>query len=387
MSLFAYTYQMPIFACIHPVIVINISAHAMIIMLQVHMSSSESGLSEDHDPMAVVSDDEIAPDPEVFTSDTENDPDMLSDDEDDFQPFALPDFGDNTPFADGVPVDDIFAIPIPIHDHLIIGHPDGEHHVVPILDVVPLFAVPHEDLPFDDLDVNYFDIFTGDHPVGDQGDGVLDDVIVLDIPSPVVSIIDISSNSSMHSVADSFESVTSLALQAKGLRLYATDLDDEDTMSTTPSSPVRAPTPPPVPDHVHDPVPGPFDIPLIAPLVPEPISAPFGLPPISPVVPQPPPTVDVPPPFVSDEHRTDLPIVFRHEIPAPRPGEGTSGQPPSFDPFASADFPPIPQFTPFTSDPLDQPFRWFPSYTMPISDPYHPSHHVGYTRDDLLLSL
>ncbi|MFS7997165.1 hypothetical protein Hanom_Chr12g01138501 [Helianthus anomalus] len=24
---------------------------------------------------------------------------------------------------------------------------------------------------------------------------------------------------------------------------------------------------------------------------------------------------------------------------------------------------------------------------MPISDPYHPSHHVGYTRDDLLLSL
>ncbi|MFS7986751.1 hypothetical protein Hanom_Chr11g01013971 [Helianthus anomalus] len=24
---------------------------------------------------------------------------------------------------------------------------------------------------------------------------------------------------------------------------------------------------------------------------------------------------------------------------------------------------------------------------MPLSDPYHPSHHTGYTRDDLLLSL
>ncbi|MFS7930604.1 hypothetical protein Hanom_Chr04g00346201 [Helianthus anomalus] len=83
----------------------------------------------------------------------------------------------------------------------------------------------------------------------------------------------------------------------------------------------------------------------------------------------------------------DIPVVFLHEIPAPRPREGTSGQSRSFDPFASADFPPTPQFTPFESDPFDQPFRWFPSYTMSISDPYHPSQHIGYTRDDLLLSL
>ncbi|MFS7928839.1 hypothetical protein Hanom_Chr04g00325511 [Helianthus anomalus] len=114
-------------------------------------------------------------------------------------------------------------------------------------------------------------------------------------------------------------------------------------MSVTPSSPIRAPTPPPVPDHV-----------------PGPVLVPFGLPPIAPLVTQPPPTAVDPPPFVSDEHRTDLPVVFRHEIPAPRPGESTSGQPPSFDPFASSDFPPIPQFTHFASDPLDQPFRWFP---------------------------
>ncbi|MFS7953675.1 hypothetical protein Hanom_Chr07g00621411 [Helianthus anomalus] len=78
---------------------------------------------------------------------------------------------------------------------------------------------------------------------------------------------------------------------------------------------------------------------------------------------------------------------FLQEIPAPRPGEGTSGQPPRFDPFTSADFPHIPHSTPFTPASLYEPFRWFPPYSMPISDPYHPSHYGGYTRDELLLSL
>ncbi|KAJ0796276.1 hypothetical protein HanPI659440_Chr04g0160331 [Helianthus annuus] len=184
--------------------------------------------------MAVVSDDEVTPAPEVFTSDTESDPEMLSEDDKDFQPFALPDFGDDIPF-----VDDVLALPLPFHGQLIIGHPDGEHLVelIPI-DAVPLAAIPSEDWPFDDLDDDDFDIFMGDHPVGDQGDGEVDDVVVLDIPSPVVSVIDISSNSDIHSVADSFESVTSSALQAVGLRLYAIDLDDDDAMSAAPSSPV-----------------------------------------------------------------------------------------------------------------------------------------------------
>ncbi|KAM0041228.1 hypothetical protein Hdeb2414_s0011g00363861 [Helianthus debilis subsp. tardiflorus] len=275
-------------------------------MLPVHMSSSESGLSEDHDPMAVISDDEIASDPEVLTSDTESDSEMLSDDEGNFQPFALPDFGDDASFADGVPIDDVLALPFPIADQLIISHPDGEHLVAPILDAVSPVAIPVEDWPFDDLPDDNFDINVGDHPVDDQGDGEVDDVVVLDVPSPVVPVIDISSDSDVHAVADSFESVTSSALQAAGLRLYANDLDDDDAMSVTPSSPIRAPTPPPVPYHVPDPLP-----------------VPFGLPPIAPLVTQPPPTVAVPPPFVSDEHRTDLLVVFRHEIPTPRPGEGT----------------------------------------------------------------
>ncbi|MFS7905401.1 hypothetical protein Hanom_Chr01g00047231 [Helianthus anomalus] len=359
----------------------------MITMLQVLMSSSKSGLSEEHDPMAIVSDDdEVAPAPEVFTSDTNSDPDMISNDEDDFQPFALPDIGDDVPNADDVLIYDIFALPIPIHDHLIIGHPDGEHLVAPIpIDVVPLAAIPPEDWPFDDLLDDDFDIFASDHPAGEQGDGEVDDVIVLDVSPPVVPVIDISSDSSVYSVADSFEYVTSSALQAAGLRLYATD-DDDDEKSAAPLSLIRAPTPPHVPNHVHDPDPVPFGISCVAPLVPKPVSAPLDLPPIAPVVTQPPPVDVVPPHFVSDEHRTDLPIVFQQEIPAPRPGEGTSGQPPSFDPFASADFPPIPQFTSFASDLYEQ-FRWFLPYTMPISNPYHPSHQVGYTRDDFLLSL
>ncbi|KAF5817931.1 hypothetical protein HanXRQr2_Chr02g0058801 [Helianthus annuus] len=203
-------------------------------MLQVLMSSSKSsGLSEDHDPMVVVSDDEVAPDPEIFTSDTVSDPEMLSEDDDDFQPFALPDFGNDVPIFDNV-----LAFPLPIHDQLIIGHPDGEHLVEPVpIDTVPLAAVTPKDWPFDDLLDNDLDIFVGDHPVGDQGDGEVDDVAILDIPSPVISVIDISSDSDLHSVADSFESVTSSALHVAGVRAYATDLDDEDAMSAAPPLP------------------------------------------------------------------------------------------------------------------------------------------------------
>ncbi|MFS7912107.1 hypothetical protein Hanom_Chr02g00125971 [Helianthus anomalus] len=137
-------------------------------------------------------------------------------------------------------------------------------------------------------------------------------------------------------------------------------------MSAASSPPVRVPSIPHVPEHIPAPDPIPFGLPDVAPLIPEPITAPIDLPPANPFIPQPPPA---------------------DEIPAPRPGEGTSGQPPSFDPLTSADFPPIPHHTPFTPASLDKPFRCFLPYTMPISDPYHPSHYGGYTRDELLLSL
>ncbi|KAJ0616468.1 hypothetical protein HanRHA438_Chr02g0089351 [Helianthus annuus] len=177
------------------------------------MSSSESsGLSDEHNPMAIVSDDEVAPIPEIFTSDSESDPELMSDEEDlnDFQPFTLPDFGD-VPFND-----DVLALPLPIHDQLIIGHPDGEHVVEPIpIHVIPLAAIPAEDWPFvvdlddDDVDVPVFEV---DHPDDDIGDGEVFDIAILDVASPVVSVIDISFDSDLDSDADSFESVTSSAL-------------------------------------------------------------------------------------------------------------------------------------------------------------------------------
>ncbi|MFS7919282.1 hypothetical protein Hanom_Chr03g00210901 [Helianthus anomalus] len=74
-------------------------------------------------------------------------------------PFALPDFGDDLPLADGIPDEDPFPIPVPVHDHLIIGHPDGEHIVAPILDPVPLVVIPPEDWPFNDMFDDDVDLF------------------------------------------------------------------------------------------------------------------------------------------------------------------------------------------------------------------------------------
>ncbi|MFS7893602.1 hypothetical protein Hanom_Chr00s001006g01671281 [Helianthus anomalus] len=302
----------------------------MIVMLQAPMSSSESGLSDTHDPMPIVSDDE---------------------------PFALPDFGDDILIADGVPVEDPFDIHAPVHDHLIIGHPDGEHIVASILDAVPLVVIPPKDWPFVDLFGDDVGLFLDGPPANAQGDGEIDDDVVV----------------------------------AAGLQPYATDYDDDTATSIAPLSPARVPTPPHDPEPVPEPYPVPFGQPDVAPLVPEPIHAPIDHPFFEPFIPPPSPAdVAPPPPVESDVPRIDLPIVFLQEIPVPRLGEGTSGQPPSFDPFASAAFPPIPQttsFTAFTSTSLDEPFRWFPPYTMPILDPYYPSHYGGYTRDELLLSL
>ncbi|XP_022000585.1 uncharacterized protein LOC110898137 [Helianthus annuus] len=311
------------------------------------MSSSESGLSDIDDPMAIVSDDEIAPEPELFTSDTESDPNMLSDDDDDFQPFALPEFGDDLLLADGIPDEDPFVIPIPVHDHLIIGHPDGEHVVAPILAPVPLMVIPPEVWPFDDLFDDDFDLFVDGPPDDAHGDGELDEDVVA-IPLLGIPIIEFSSDSSLHSVADSFESVTSSALQAVGLRRYATDSNDDMAMSAAPSpphdfelglepdyvpdQPIDAPADP-EPIHAPDPLPDldpiPFGLPDIAPLIPDPVPAPADPPVIELVTPPlAPAPADVAPfhPVESDVHRVDLPIVFLQDIPAPRPGEGTSGQ-------------------------------------------------------------
>ncbi|MFS7953835.1 hypothetical protein Hanom_Chr07g00623241 [Helianthus anomalus] len=136
------------------------------------MSSSErSDLSGDHDPMDLVSKDEIGPVEEVFTSDTDSDPDFMSDDDDlaDFQPFALADLAGD----DILLVDDALALPLPIHDQFVIGHPDGKHIVEAIpIPAIPLTSIPLEDWPFVvDLDDNEIPIFHVDHPDEDLGDG------------------------------------------------------------------------------------------------------------------------------------------------------------------------------------------------------------------------
>ncbi|MFS8033824.1 hypothetical protein Hanom_Chr17g01574131 [Helianthus anomalus] len=148
------------------------------------MSSSESSkLLDDYDPMELVSNDEVVPAEEVFTSDTDSDPDedpdFLSDEDDldDFQPFALPDLTD-----DDIPlVDDVLALPLPIHDQLIIGHPNGEHIVEPIpIPVIPLAVIPMEDWPFVvDLDDDEILVFHLDHPDVDLGNGEVFDITIL----------------------------------------------------------------------------------------------------------------------------------------------------------------------------------------------------------------
>ncbi|KAJ0735506.1 hypothetical protein HanPI659440_Chr11g0432881 [Helianthus annuus] len=341
------------------------------------MSSSDSGVSDTIDPMAIVSDDEIATDPEVFTSDT------TSDDDDDFQPFALPEFGDDIPLADGLPGEDLLL---------------------------------------------------------DDGDPVADVIVVLLVEVPVDEV------SSDHSGPDSFESVSSTTLHALGLQRYPTDSDSDTAMSAAPVSPqdfefddgfdpvflhdfdpeheiefvpddqpFEAPVDPDVdPEHevdfipddqlfdvpadlelapadpepmiapepmpAHDPLPehdpAPVDIPVVAPPLPDPIPvlvdrAPFAThidpryahtrngwieddddyPPfVRPVTP-PPASVHAPiniaqfHPHESDIHRTDLPVTFLQDIPPPRPGEGPSSQQPSYIPPVSAADHFMPQFT------------------------------------------
>ncbi|XP_022003125.1 proline-rich protein 36-like [Helianthus annuus] len=421
------------------------------------MSSSKSRVSDTIDPMAIVSDDEIATDPEVFTSDT------TSDDDDDFQPFALLDFGDDIPLADGFPDGDLLLVPIPAP--------------------FPLVAFPLEDLPLDAMSDDDIDLFIEGPPEGARDDGApvdddvviplaeipVDDVVVVPLDKiPVTDVIVVSlveipvdEISSDCSGPDSFESVSSTTLHALGLQRYPTDPDSDTTMSAAPvfphdfdleheiefvpdEQPFEAPVDPdkiptdielapadpepmiaPKPIPAHDPLPehdpATVDIPIIAPPLPYPVPAPVdrapfaaqidpryafthngwiededGLPPfVRPVTPPPAPLhapIDISQfhPHVSDTHRTNLPITFLQDIPPPRPGEGPSSQQPSHIPSMSAADPFMPQFThtaPFASTPTGKPLIWFPPNTMLVSDPYHPSHYSGYTRDDLLLSL
>ncbi|XP_022003854.1 histone-lysine N-methyltransferase 2D-like [Helianthus annuus] len=422
-------------------------------------SSSDTGVSDTLDPMAVVSDDEIPSERQIYTSDT------TSTDDDDFQPFTLPDVG--VELADGLPAGDLplAVIPAPI----------------------PLAAYPAFNMPLDAVSDDDIDLFEADPPEADYEGGAPIAVDVL-LPIAEAPTEELPTDSP---VPDSFKSVASVSLHTQGVQHHSSDADPNMALSAAPApsgefefdhevdddfdpvfppdfdpdqdiefihldhpleapvdpidplfdipadldmdpvdpEPVVAPGPVVAPDPAleHDPVHD--DAPAIAPLVndipiadhpivapplvddpvvdaplPDPMSVlfdrapfaahidpryadthngwidddddypPFVRPVTPPVAPVSAPT-DIPlfPPHTTDAHRTDLPITILQDIPPPRPGEGSSRQPPVSAPhMLSSPFPFTPQF-PHVTPPTAPPFT-------PSSEPffmdYAPYHAI-----------
>ncbi|XP_021985824.1 calphotin-like [Helianthus annuus] len=422
------------------------------------VSSSDTGVSDTVDPMAVVSDDEIPSEGDVYTSDT------TSTDDDDFQPFALPDIE-----VEVQPVDGILAGDLPLA-------------VIPV--PVPLAAFPVADVPLDVVSDDDIDLFEEGPPEDDyEGGAPIDDDAILPIAEAPVEEAPSGSP-----VPDSFESVGSASLHDQGIQRHSPDADPDIAMSAAPGpslefefdheidddfdpvfppdfdpdheiefihmdQPLEAPVAPidplfdiptdfdmdfvdpgpviaPEPVVDHDPVlddapaiappdldapalaPPIVDLPIVAPPVvddpivdaplPDPVPAlvdcapftahidprhadtrngwieddddypPFVLPVTPPVAPVSTP-IEIPlfPPHTSDAHRTDLPITFLQDIPPPRPGEGSSRQPPVSVPPVLASVPFMSQF-PHTAPsfvPSGEPFLWASPNVMPLSDP------------------
>ncbi|KAJ0452620.1 hypothetical protein HanHA300_Chr15g0580961 [Helianthus annuus] len=433
-------------------------------------SSSETGVSDTLDPIAIVSDDRVSSEREVYTSD------ITSTDDDDFQPFALPDVGAEP--ADGFPVGDLplAVIPAPI----------------------PLAAYRVVDMPLDVVSDDDVDLFEEDPPEADfEGGAPIAADVILPIADAPAEEAPVDSP-----VPDSFESVASASLHTQGVQHHSHDADPDMASSAAPApahdlefdhdvgddfdsvfphgfdpdqdiefihldqpleepvapidplfddpadfdmdfvdqEPAVAPEPVAAPDPAleHDPVHD--DAPAIAPFIadhpvdpvvapfPDPVPvlfdrAPFATrvdpryadtrngwidddddyppfvrpvtPPIAPVSAPISTPIDIPsfPPHVTDAHRIDLPVTFLQDIPPPRPGEGSSRQPPvPVPPMVSSHFPFVSQFptvTPPTAPsftPSSEPFLWTTPPIMPLSDPYHP-YHVGYSTEDILTSL
>ncbi|KAJ0588954.1 hypothetical protein HanIR_Chr04g0180651 [Helianthus annuus] len=307
-------------------------------------SSSDTGVSDTLDPLAIVSDDEILSESEVYTSDT------TSTDEDDFQPFALPEFGDDIPIADGPFDGDLPLLQVP----------------APLL----LAAVPLEDLPHDEFAVDDIDLFLEGPPDGDQdGVALMDaDVPFADDPvvDPVDPLVEIPANVP---IADPV-----IPPEVEFLPDEPAPFGPEPVVAYDPiEAPAVAPLPDPLPEPGHVDMPDiappvivtPVELPpipdahvndatIVAPVVP--VSAavhadhalfashidpryadtrngwiedddypPFVLPVTPPVAPVSAPS-EIPlfHPHTSDIHRTDLPITFLQDIPPPRPREGSS---------------------------------------------------------------
>ncbi|XP_022003942.1 pistil-specific extensin-like protein [Helianthus annuus] len=207
------------------------------------MASSGSGVSNASDPRAFTSKDEMATDSGVYTSDT------TSTDEDDFQPFALPIFGDDVPLADGPPGEDLPLVPIPAP--------------------LPFAAVPFEEQPINALPDGDIDLLIEGPPEGDQDGGapVEDGVPLVDVPvvDPIVPMVELPDMEvqSDSSASGSFESIAS-HIPSLGLG-YIPRMDADEEMEL--EQPAEAPV------HPDDPIPAMLADYQPAPVTSEPVLA------------------------------------------------------------------------------------------------------------------
>ncbi|KAJ0532322.1 hypothetical protein HanIR_Chr09g0395451 [Helianthus annuus] len=171
-------------------------------VIDIMPSSSDTGVSNTLDPMAVVSDDEIPSERGVYTSDT------TSTDDDDFQPFALPDVGVDP--AGGLPAGDL---PLAV-----------------ILASIPLAAYPAFDMPLDVVSDDDIDLFEADPPEADyEGGAPIAADVILPIAEAPAEELPVGSP-----VSDSFESVASATLHDQGVQHHSPDTNPDMAMSAAP---------------------------------------------------------------------------------------------------------------------------------------------------------
>ncbi|XP_035838919.1 uncharacterized protein LOC118486525 [Helianthus annuus] len=263
--------------------------------------------------MAIVSDDEVPSEREVYTSDT------TSTDDDDFQPFALPDVGVEP--TDGLPVGDLPLAVIPAP--------------------TPLATYPVVDMPLDVVSNDDVDLFKEDPPEADHEGGA---PIVADVILPIAD-----------------------APAEEGEQHHSHDADPDMALSAAPEhdpvhddAPAVGPfiddipianqpivAPPLVDDHVVD---APVDAPLlmedhVVARLPDPVPVLFDRAPF---------TAHIDPRYADtrngwiDDDDDYPPFMFPvkpPDIPPPRPGEGSSRQPPvPVPPTLSSPFPFASQF-------------------------------------------
>ncbi|XP_035830125.1 proline-rich protein 36-like [Helianthus annuus] len=265
--------------------------------------------------MAIVSDDGVLSEREVYTSDT------TSTDDDDFKPFTLPNIGAEP--ADGLPTGDLPLAVIP----------------APIL----LAAYPVIDMPLDVVSDDDIDLFEEDPPEADHEGGA---PIVADVILPIAEAPaeELPADSP---VPDSFESVASASLHTQGVQHHSSDVDPDMALSAAPApahdfefdhevdddfDPVFPPAIAPFVDDV--PV---ADAPVDAPLlIEDPVVAPFPDP-VLVLFDRAPFATHVDPRYADtrngwidddDDYPPFVLPVTPPDIPPPRPGEGSSRQPP-----------------------------------------------------------